>query len=586
MATSASEKRNNALLRSMGAVIAWASASPIKRSLVVAIIAIALLAPGFASFSPTDRDEARFAQATKQMLETGEYVDIRFQEEARHKKPAGIYWAQAASASFFGGVEASIWAYRIPSLLAGIAAALLAAWAVRPLVGPRAAFLTGAMTAALLILSFEARTAKSDAFLLAAIIAAQGALARLWFGVRDDPREHGWNVFFFWTAIAVGVLIKGPVIFMPVGGTLLWMCLRERSLTGLGRLGASWGVPWLLLLAAPWFVAIAVKTSGAFFDESIGKDLLAKVANGKESHGAPPGAYLLAFWGTFWPWTALALLAIPHVWRWRRAPETAFLLGWIVPTWVAFELVATKLPHYVMPTYPALCALIAAAALDGGVKPKGPLFWIGAVLWAIPALALPIAFGLAPTITEGKLILAPMIAGGVSLLILFAAWRWLLKGVWIGFIRASIAGAALLYFTAYHLSFPEISRIWISPRLVEIAEPHRACRVANGGSGAFGSVGYNEPSLVFLAGTKTAFLGPNDGAAFLAQDPGAVLWVESRHDAAFKAAMTAQGAAAQPLEETTGLQYNGGKDRSFTLYAQSGAAEFAGCPGADGDESR
>ena len=57
----------------------------------------ALLAflPGFFQIPPIDRDEARFAQATKQMLETGDYVDIRFQDEVRYKKPVGIYWLQA-----------------------------------------------------------------------------------------------------------------------------------------------------------------------------------------------------------------------------------------------------------------------------------------------------------------------------------------------------------------------------------------------------------------------------------------------------------------------------------------------------------
>src|SRR5215472_3669793 len=53
--------------------------------------------PGFFNIPPVDRDEARFAQATKQMIESGEFVDIRFQDEVRYKKPVGIYWLQAAA---------------------------------------------------------------------------------------------------------------------------------------------------------------------------------------------------------------------------------------------------------------------------------------------------------------------------------------------------------------------------------------------------------------------------------------------------------------------------------------------------------
>ena len=301
MAGGGSEIKGGAMLRSVGALTAWASASAWRRAVAVTLVALALMAPGLAGHGPTDRDESRFAQATKQMFETGDFIDIRFQQDARHNKPIGIYWAQAASVAAFGGAEAPIWAYRLPSLIAGVLTALLTVWAVRPLVGPRSAFIAGVMTAALLVLSFEARTAKADAVLLAAIVAAQGALARLWFGVKDDAWEHGWNVFFFWTALAVGVLVKGPIIFMPVVGVLLWMCVREWSLSGLGRLGAGWGLAWLLLLAAPWFVAITVETQGAFFDASLGRDLLDKVSTGKESHGAPPGAYLVAFWGTSGP---------------------------------------------------------------------------------------------------------------------------------------------------------------------------------------------------------------------------------------------------------------------------------------------
>ncbi len=563
--------------RGVGLVTAWASASAWRRGLVVVLIAIALLAPGVTAFGPTDRDEARFAQATKQMLETGDFVDIRFQDEPRHNKPIGIYWLQAGSAALFGAEEAPIWAYRLPSLFAGVLTALLTVWAARPLVGPRAAFIAGVMTASLTLLSFEARTGKTDAFLLAAIVAAMGALARLWFGRRDDPREHGWNVFFFWTALAIGVLIKGPIIFMPVVGAIAWMCVREKSLSGLAYLGWGWGLPWLLLLAAPWFVAIAVKSDGAFFAASLGEDLGGKVSRGAEGHGAPPGSYLVAFFGTFWPWTALALLAIPHVWNWRRAPETAFLLGWIVPTWIIFEIVATKLPHYVLPTYPALCALVAAAALDGGAKPSGRLFWIGAVLWAIPAAGMPLVLGLAPTLIEGELVIAPMIGGALALAALFAAWRWLRRGVWVGFIRASVIGAGLIFVTAYQFSLPAISAPWISERLVDLAAPYRSCLGAPDAPARLASMGYAEPSLVFLAGADTAFVNPEEAAAGLATGDTPLVWVESRYRERLEDAFAAAGVEAAPLAETTGFQYNGGKPRAFTLFGERGALEAAGC---------
>src|ERR1700716_4544392 len=87
---------------------------------------LVLYPPGIASTPPLDRDEARFAQATRQMLETGDFLRIRFQDEARNKKPAGIYWLQAACVAAFSTLESSaIWPYRLPSVLGATAAALL-----------------------------------------------------------------------------------------------------------------------------------------------------------------------------------------------------------------------------------------------------------------------------------------------------------------------------------------------------------------------------------------------------------------------------------------------------------------------------
>src|SRR5438132_3787453 len=85
-----------------------------------------LYLPGISAIPPLDRDEARFAQATRQMLETGDFLRIRFQDEGRNKKPAGIHWLQAAAVSAFTGpASTAIWPYRLPSLLGAIAAVLL-----------------------------------------------------------------------------------------------------------------------------------------------------------------------------------------------------------------------------------------------------------------------------------------------------------------------------------------------------------------------------------------------------------------------------------------------------------------------------
>ena len=125
----------------------------------------------------------------------------------------------------------------------------------------------------------------------------------------------------------------------------------------------------------------------SFFADSIGHDILGKVAEGQESHGAPPGYYLVLFAVTFFPAAALAALAAPRAWALRREPWVRFLLAWIVPAWIIFELVPTKLPHYVLPLYPAIAILIAEA-IDSGKLSRNRWLVLGTVGWFLIPLIL------------------------------------------------------------------------------------------------------------------------------------------------------------------------------------------------------
>src|SRR5438874_9219760 len=112
-------------------------------ALVLIISALAWL-PGFFTLPPLDRDESRFAQATRQMLETRDFVDIRLGPDVRYEKPAGIYWMQAVS--FFqadDGIRDAIWTYRVPSFLGALAAVAATFWLVRGFAAAETAFFAG-----------------------------------------------------------------------------------------------------------------------------------------------------------------------------------------------------------------------------------------------------------------------------------------------------------------------------------------------------------------------------------------------------------------------------------------------------------
>src|SRR4051794_17995273 len=347
------------LTRDIGVLFGFATASHARAVAFLVLISLAAFLPGFFNIPPVDRDEARFAQATKQMIESGDYIDIRFQDEVRYKKPVGIYWLQAGvvrAAEAIGVPQArsTIWLYRVPSLIGAIGAVLLTYWAALAFVTARGAFLAALMMATCALLNVEARLAKTDAMLLLCSVAAMGVMARAYL-TQSTGRDIPWShALVLWTALAAGVLLKGPLILMVVGLAALALAIADRSANWLLRLRPLVGVLWILLLVLPWFIAIMGRAGESFFQESVGQDLLAKIFHGQETHGAPPGYYLLLFWVTFWPAAPLPAVAAPAVWRHRREPMLRFLLAWVMPCWIVFELVMTKLPHYVLPLYPAI----------------------------------------------------------------------------------------------------------------------------------------------------------------------------------------------------------------------------------------
>jgi 4-amino-4-deoxy-L-arabinose transferase-like glycosyltransferase len=502
------------------------------------------------------------------MIETGDYIDIRYQDDVRYRKPVGIYWLQAgvvnvASALGLPNARTSIWLYRLPSLFGAIAAVLATYWCALAFVSRRGAVLAALMLMSSAILGVEARLAKTDAVLLFTVVAAMAVLARAYLAPRDAPPDLG-QVAIFWTALAVGILIKGPMILMVIGLAAATLAALDRSARWLLALRPLPGLLWLLVLVLPWFIAIYARVGTQFLIGSVGEDMLAKVASPQETHGAPPGLYLILFFVTFFPASILAGLAVPAVWAVRREAAARFLLAWVVPSWIVFEAVITKLPHYVLPLYPAI-AILAAGAVESKVLSQRPWLVRGVMWWfLVPVIVSIIAVVTAVVIQRDLALFAWPFFAAAIVCGLFAWQLYDQEGAERAFTRA-VEGAVLMAIGIYAIVVPSLEPAFPSVALAEIL------REAPCADPLAASAGYEEPSLVFLAGTKTRLTDAAGAADFLLPGGCRFAFVEARQQRAFALRAEAIGLRYNRGPLVEGYDISNGKAVSIAVFETVGA---------------
>ena len=571
MSTTTTDRARQFWPRGLATFVDFAAASHARAVGLLLVISLLAFLPGFFQIPPVDRDEARFAQATKQMVETGDYVDIRFQNDVRYKKPVGIYWLQAAMVKASGALgltEAprTIWLYRIPSLIGAVGAVLLTYWTALAFVSRRAAILAGIMLTTSVLIGVEARLAKTDAMLLLTTVAAMGAMARIYLrlgGSPSQPRRQWVLPTIFWTALAAGVLIKGPLILLIVGLTAAALLLVDRSARWLMDLRPVAGSIWFAVLVLPWFWAIFSRAGSGFFVDSIGVDMLSKVVSSQESHGAPPGFFFVLFFATFWPASILSGLAAPAIWRDRRDARIKFLLAWALPSWIAFELAITKLPHYVLPLYPAIAILIA-----GRLDPLdlSRHIWLerGSLWWFVAPLIVAIGGIAAVIVIAGELGFLAWPFAAAALIFGFRAW-WLYEadGAERSLLRAS-AASVLLAIAIYGVIIPSLTRVFPSAMLAAII------RESGCDKPVVASAGYQEPSVVFLLGTQTQLTDGSAAADFLSRGPCRFALVEARHARSFAQRAEAIGLRYTRGPSIDGINISGGRELVIAVFRSEG----------------
>ena len=419
------------------------------------------------------------------MLESGDWVVPRLMGEVRTAKPPAIYWLQAAAMRIFGYNE---FAVRLSGAVACAATVALLAAGLPALVGRRragwACFLFGT---SLLVLGV-AKVGVIDGVLVLCVAAMQLALLR----IAMQRGNHGASIAALWFAVSLGVLVKGPVIVGVLAMTLIaWSVLGGQN-RGAGpslarRLRPVLGACIVLLVCGPWLVLVTLQEPD-FLTTSLAHEVGARSISGLEGHGQPPGFHLLALFATWFPWSVVLPATLVAAWRRRRQPRVRLALAACIGPWLMFEVVVTKLPHYLLVIFPMLalitsdwlvrrCALLRTVGLPPwGMKQAAAIFMVVALGFASTPVALA-----APSWPATLLALG----WGTSV-----AWSWWTRRLRQGFLLAGV-GATAVVSVGYLSWLNHVPILLVSRRTAEALEDVGARDVA--------MVHYREPSLAWYS---------------------------------------------------------------------------------------
>lgn len=322
-----------------------------------------------------DRDEPRFAEASREMLESGNWIVPHLNGQYRFDKPPLIYWLQAAGIAVLGPSEAAV---RWPSVLcATLTLGLITTWG-RRLAGDRTGLMAGILWATCPQAFVHAHLAVAD---MAMVFFFTLSAWSGWEWHRSGPGARGFSGWFwtFFTSLALGFLAKGPVAWLAALPAILmgWGLVGDRHAAPVpSRRPVLWlcGGLWTLALVAAWGIPALVATRGAFFEVGIGKHVVARSVGVLEGHGLKGlTGYLgsLPFYGLtllvgFLPWSPWL---VSLVWRRRGGPSLPpidrYLAIGIAGVFVVFTLIRTKLPHYTLPAFPLIALWLGKAlAID------------------------------------------------------------------------------------------------------------------------------------------------------------------------------------------------------------------------------
>jgi 4-amino-4-deoxy-L-arabinose transferase-like glycosyltransferase len=258
-------------------------------------------------------------------------------------------------------------------------------------------------------------------------------------------------------------------------------------------------------------------------------------------------------------------LAAPAIWAARRQAATRFLLAWLAPSWLVFELVVTKLPHYVLPLYPAIAILIAGV-IEADKLSRRPLLVWGTIWWFVVVVVSGIAGILVLAVVGRRFGLLVWPLFGTAAVLSFLAWRlYRVDGAEHSLLRA-IAAAILVAIALFSFTIPSLRQLFPSATIARILRDSGCAQPLTA------AVGYHEPSLVFLAGTATLLTDGAGAAEFLRGGDCRFAFIEARHERSFAQRAEAIGLRYAAGRRIDAINISNGRAITIAVYRSLAAS--------------
>jgi 4-amino-4-deoxy-L-arabinose transferase-like glycosyltransferase len=475
------------------------------------------------------------------MFARGDFVTPYLNGVPRFEKPILFYWTQAAAFTAFGDNE---FAARLPSAIAGVGIVLVLYLLGVEIASRRAAFVAALVMATMFRFVTFARIGLTDVPVMFFVIAALYGFIRAVQPLSGGDRRWGpasgdrrWGsasagpsaawALFAWVCIGLGVLTKGPVGLLSVA---IWAAYAafSRNWSVFGRTRPLIGMAIALAIALPWYVVMAVQHGRAFTDFALGHEIVERMLS-EQSFGAPARGFFYYFkiWpGDAAPWSAVFVASVGWIaWRWSSLDRGArqavvFAAAWFISVFLVFSVSRSKVPHYVLPAYPAAAVLIGVF-VDRLADTHDDALW-----WSVPMAVVAVASILAAAATA---LFLDVLAPGSTIV------KWLVPSVFaIG--AAAMAGSiwkrtlmpAVYTLTGMLATVFALIGVFVVPRIIEPFKPMpllaREATQLSQRDAPIGLLGrYGLSSLIYYSRHHVVALdGDDQTVMFLSTHPGAV----------------------------------------------------------------